>query len=788
MTYREVYDAALLTQKARTLFADERKRTRLDGWFIVQEIRMRCAEEYRTEHPEAAAAKTLLRIAEELPISIHRDAVFAGTQRDAFARSYALINPAFTMESFAGYCDPLAVYNDIEPDAEFTAERIEKVRSYFASTPYVRELKRVYAAAEGDTKEVAYFVEQVTGHTIADFRPVLANGIISEMKRIDEKLSHETDADKRAVLSAMKISFEAVLKLAFRYGLLAKTLAQNADEPRHQELMLISETLMHVPLYGARNLYEAIQSFMLLWQLMCLEQSPNPYAFSVGNIDRILEPFRAMDNCGREHSAALMKHLLTFFNVGDRSWAISQNLMIGGRDEGGNDLTNNMSSAVLDAYFECNYPQPILSVKLHSKTPKELYESLGRFFFTPGMLTPSLFNDDALFAVLTRAGVQRGHMKDYAIAGCQEPLIMGKENANTTASWLNLAKVLELTLSGGVSAITGEHIGPERAVDDPLTYLKNIRSTFKDNLEHFIGRMTSAANGCAKALSLLRVPFLSSLMGGIDSGIDMRDAEKQGTVYNGCGCLIHGLSVVADSFTAIDALVDERPGDAGKLLSALRNDFADAEDLRQFLAAAPKYGNNITAADGETRKLAVYVAERISARKNYLGNPFRPDFSSPSTHLLYGYWTGATPDGRHAREMLGYGIDPLFGEAVSGLGFRTLSVKKMPFELMTGGYASHFGIDPRYFPEASFAEKGQAFADRVIAPLFFSGDGAAPFYLYVNVNTPAMLRKVLAHPERYAPNGIYIMRIHGTFVNFLDLSPAIQDDIIKRLDPVSTAV
>ena len=44
------------------------------------------------------------------------------------------------------------------------------------------------------------------------------------------------------------------------------------------------------------------------------------------------------------------------------------------------------------------------------------------------------------------------------------------------------------------------------------------------------------------------------------------------------------------------------------------------------------------------------------------------------------------------------------------------------------------------------------------------------------------LRKVLAEPKKYAPNGIYIMRIHGTFVNFLDLSPAIQNDIIARLD------
>ena len=78
----------------------------------------------------------------------------------------------------------------------------------------------------------------------------------------------------------------------------------------------------------------------------------------------------------------------------------------------------------------------------------------------------------------------------------------------------------------------------------------------------------------------------------------------------------------------------------------------------------------------------------------------------------------------------------------------------------------------------------------MLSPLFFNpgNKNAAPFYLYVNVTTPDMLRKVLANPQKYAPNGVYIMRIHGTFVNFLDLSPAIQEDIIRRLDPKSAAL
>ncbi len=147
-------------------------------------------------------------------------------------------------------------------------------------------------------------------------------------------------------------------------------------------------------------------------------------------------------------------------------------------------------------------------------------------------------------------------------------------------------------------------------------------------------------------------------------------------------------------------------------------------------------------------------------------------------------------DGRKSREMLNYGVDPLFGEATSGMGFRTLSSLKLPYKKMDGGYASHLGIDPKYFKGETCEEKGLEFKDKIINPLFFNEycDNVSPFYLYVNVTTPETLRKVKAEPKKYAPNGVYIMRIHGTFVNFLDLSPAIQDDIIKRLDPKSTSL
>ena len=140
--------------------------------------------------------------------------------------------------------------------------------------------------------------------------------------------------------------------------------------------------------------------------------------------------------------------------------------------------------------------------------------------------------------------------------------------------------------------------------------------------------------------------------------------------------------------------------------------------------------------------------------------------------------------------MLGYGIDPLYGEASCGLGFRILSNMGLPFDKMSGGYASHLGIDPNYFKGVTHEEKGIEFKNKVITPLFFNEANTkiAPFYLYVNITTPEILQKVMENPKKYAPSGVYIMRIHGTFVNFLDLSPEIQKDIIKRLDLRSTTI
>ena len=163
MDFSALYEEKAVTAEAEALFREERAKPRLDGWFLSREIVYRHQDELKGLSHEMRAARELECILRELPLSLSDHAVFAGSQSDAFAKSYALINPSFRVETFSGYCDPTAVYNDIEPNETFTSERIAAVRDFAQRSAYVQTLSSVYREFEGYTEEVVFFVEQVTG-------------------------------------------------------------------------------------------------------------------------------------------------------------------------------------------------------------------------------------------------------------------------------------------------------------------------------------------------------------------------------------------------------------------------------------------------------------------------------------------------------------------------------------------------------------------------------------------------------------------------------------------------
>ena len=205
-----ILDSKRITEMAKAHFAEKRAGMRLDGWFIAKEAELNLSEKYKDENEEVKKALILRDIIETIPLYLTDSQIFAGSQDDAFARSYALINPTFKVEEFSGYCDPTAVFGDIEPNDEFTAERIAAARAKFAETEYAEKLREVYAEAEPYTKEVIFFFEQVTGHLIPDVRFAIKHGVRAMIDSIKDKSG---DGYK-----AFAIALECAVILANRYA------------------------------------------------------------------------------------------------------------------------------------------------------------------------------------------------------------------------------------------------------------------------------------------------------------------------------------------------------------------------------------------------------------------------------------------------------------------------------------------------------------------------------------------------------------------------------------------
>lgn len=283
---QKIFNNDEINKKAVELFNEERTKKRLDGWFIAQEISMHIKENNVNASEMMQAALCLEGIAEKLPLEISENNIFVATQRDAFARTYALINPEFRVENFTGYCDPCDVFHDIKPNEEFTKERIDTVLKRYKKTPYVSELIQASDEAHAYTEEAIFFFEQVTGHIIPNFKPLIKHGVPYLIEQIEKNKKNTEDPKKIDNYHAMQVALNAYMILANRYANLASELAKKASGKELDKYRLIEHTLKNAVVNGASDLYEALQLMLLAWQCMCVEQVANPYAFSLGNVDR----------------------------------------------------------------------------------------------------------------------------------------------------------------------------------------------------------------------------------------------------------------------------------------------------------------------------------------------------------------------------------------------------------------------------------------------------------------------------------------------------------------------
>jgi len=214
---------------------------------------------------------------------------------------------------------------------------------------------------------------------------------------------------------------------------------------------------------------------------------------------------------------------------------------------------------------------------------------------------------------------------------------------------------------------------------------------------------------------------------------------------------------------------ERRTLDMAGLMELLRTDFAGRDDLRLLLAEkTPRYGNDDDAADTVMRRVFDLYVRAVDGRPNTRGGTYRVDMLPTTCHVYFGRVTGATPDGRKARQPLSEGISPVQGADRRGPTAVVRSAAKMDHQ-RTGGTL----LNQKFLPSLMAEETGR----RKVAQLvrgYFRMDG---HHIQFNVVDAATLRDAQVHPERYRD---LIVRVAGYSDYFVDLNPALQEEIITR--------
>ena len=680
-----------------------------------------------------------------------------------------------------------------------------------------------------------YFYNGV-GHVTVKYEEVLAigyKGIIDKARAELEKcqVGDGNYAKKSHFLNAVIVSCQAVIEYAERYAELASQMAAECTDPvRKQELLQISENCSRVPANGATSFYEACQSFWFVQQLLQVESSG--HSISPGRFDQYMYPYYKADIdkgvITREAAQELLDCIWVKLNdlnkvrdaasaEGFAGYSLFQNLIVGGQDKYGNDVTNDLSVMCILASMHVHLPMPSLSIRVWNGSPHELLIKAAELTRT-GIGLPAYYNDEVIIPALQNRGLTLEDAREYNIIGCVEPQKAGKTDGWHDAAFFNMCRPLELVFSNGMDK--GELVGIQTGDVTKMTTFEEFFDAYKKQMEYCISLMVNADNAIDVAHSeRVPLPYESCMVDDcLSRGLSVQEG---GAVYNFTGPQGFGIANMADSLYAIRKLVYEDKkvsmeeykqalawnydkgldqqsvSDMSEMIlkgmqdagMAVNTDTAKAvlqtvmrlkpteEQLRRFteihhmIDEVPKFGNAIDDVDYFARDVAYTYSRPLQKYMNPRGGHYQAGLYPVSANVPLGGQTGATPDGRYAHTPVADGVSPTAGKDVKGPTAAATSVSRLDHFIVSNGTL----FNQKFHPSALAGREG---LEKFVALIrtFFDQKG---MHMQFNVVDRETLLDAQKHPENYAH---LVVRVAGYSALFTTLSRSLQDDIIRRTE------
>ena len=785
-------------------------------------------------------AKAFAHILHNIPIIIRDNELIVGSS--TIAPRGCQTFPEFSYEWLEAELDTVATrIADPFEIAEETKAELKEADKYWKGKT-TSELATSYMAPEA-IKAIEhniftpgnYFYNGL-GHVTVKYWEVLETGFEGIMEKAQKELDGCSVGDgnyarKSHFLEAVILSCKAVIDYAGRYAKLAQEMAaQTSDPVRKQELFVIAENCSRVPAKGAQNFYEACQSFWFVQQLLQMESSG--HSISPGRFDQYMYPYYKKDmeagTITREFAQELMDCIWVKLNdlnkcrdaasaEGFAGYSLFQNLIAGGQNKEGEDVTNDLSVMCIQASMHVHLPAPSLSVRVWNGSPHEFLIKAAELTRT-GIGLPAYYNDEVIIPALQNRGLSLEDAREYNIIGCVEPQKAGKTEGWHDAAFFNMCRPLELVFSNGMDK--GEMVGIPTGDVTQMKTFDEFFDAYKKQMEYCISLLVNADNAIDVAhAERCPLPFLSCMID--DCLKEGKSVQEGGAVYNFTGPQGFGIANMADGLFAIRKLVYEdkkvsmkelkealawnydkgldaqSAGDMTEMImkamqKAGRNvDASTAEgllktfmgmkpgeqktqrfkEIHDMIDEVPKFGNDIPEVDYFAREVAYTYSKPLQKYNNPRGGKFQAGLYPVSANVPLGGQTGATPDGRYAHTPVADGVSPSAGKDVKGPTAAATSVSRLDHFIVSNGTL----FNQKFHPSALSGREG---LEKFVALIrgYFDQKG---MHMQFNVVDRQTLLDAQEHPEKYKH---LVVRVAGYSALFTTLSRSLQDDIIRRTE------
>ncbi|MCG9751174.1 formate C-acetyltransferase/glycerol dehydratase family glycyl radical enzyme [Vibrio brasiliensis] len=637
------------------------------------------------------------------------------------------------------------------------------------------------------------------GHFAMDFKKLMTlgyNGVLEQARNAFSQLSKQDPdfSEKRDYYKATIISLEAAVKYITRYAILAEDMAFNeSDQKRKQELQAMSVNCFQIAGGVPQTFWQAAQLFNFAVTMTQIEG--NGHSISYGRMDQWLLPFYTKDvtenAVPKEFILEVLEVLYVKMNnptkLKDKGTVKVRNgrgfggesLTIGGVDQQGNDATNDLTMLMLEASAHTRMMNPWVCLRMHENTPYELKIKTIECV-RAGYGHPKLFNDGPAIKAMLGKGMTLEEARDYAVVGCVEPTIPGKEHGWLDAGYVNTAKMMEMVINGGrilSGPNAGMQLGPDTGSLETYQTFDEVLESVDKQFGYWCDQLCSCLNVTDKMHRLIKpTPYISAFFEGcIESGKDMTFG---GVKYNGTAPQAAGIATCADSLATIKKLVfDDQKYTGKELLDAVKDNWDGHEKLYALVNSAkiPHYGNDIDEADELFSFMFECYCRHIKGRQNPRGGKFSPGVYTVNANVGMGLYTNASIDGRKNGEPISDNMGPVHtaggSHDINGPTAVINSVTKVDHSLATNGTL----LNLRFPEDAVSGVEGRdilvSFVDEYI--------NKQGMHVQFNIMSSEKMRAAQKNPELYKD---MLVRVAGYSAYFVELGKPLQDDLISRTE------